>query len=198
MNPPTTRVCPLCTLRTAGLVAQDCPICAGAGTLTLGHAAVTEYGPETISTAVHLALERRARELDRHPHARSTDPRPALTETLGRLTAFGIITDPKAPGAGNPTPRTRPDPYAVASLVGTTPDTVDHNMIRAHTYPYRWNDRPGSRRLPLTSHNFHPSSLARLGDPQPFETTTGRLELERTKHSATAGTLLMFIDGATL
>lgn len=62
-------------------------------------------------------------------------------------------------------------------------------MIRAHHYPYTPTDRPGARGLPLFSNNWHPSSLACVLDPQPFETTTPAQALARAKRDHSAAVL---------
>lgn len=184
------RLCPLCTLRTAAVISPTCPICHGTGTIPLTPRAVTEYGAETVSTAIHLALETQARELDRNPHHRSTDPTPALTHTLYQLTTAGLIHNPKAP---SDPPRSQPTPTALATITtGRAPDHTDQLMIRAHPYPYTYTDRPGARGLPVLSANFHPSSLARQGDPAPFNTTTLQTLTARDTRHRTARTLVQY------
>lgn len=184
------RLCPLCALRAAAVISPTCPVCHGTGTIPLTARSADEYGAETVSTAVHLALEVQARELDRNPHHRSIDPAPALTDTLHQLTIAGLIHDPKAP---SDPPRSQPTPTALAATAtGRAPDRTDQLMIRAHPYPYRFNDRPGARGLPILSANFHPSSLARQGDPAPFDTTTIQAVTAREKRHRAARYLVQY------
>ena len=62
-------------------------------------------------------------------------------------------------------------------------------MIRAHHFPYALADRPGARGKPLFSNNWHPSSLACVLDPQPFETTTPAQALDRAARNHAAAVL---------
>ena len=84
-----------------------------------------------------------------------------------------------------------PPATLVKMATGREPDRTDQLMIRAHPYPYRHTDRPGARGLPLTSANFHPSSLARIGDPFDFEhdTTTDLTTRHKRRYHARALTL---------
>jgi len=102
------RTCPVCVLREAGIVAEDCVVCGGHGTVELGERALAYFTPEAVSTAVHLALESQARALH-DSTTRQDDPRPAVEATMGRLAKAGIVVvRPKAP-APDPGPpgRTR-------------------------------------------------------------------------------------------
>lgn len=177
------RVCPLCVVREAGVVAADCPICSGHGTVELGSRAVAHFTPETVSTAIHLALEAQARALH-DTRVRSQDPRPQLANTLAQLAKSGIVLLPKAPApATTGATGTHPGPPAhlVHRSTGHTPTKVDQAMIRAHPFRYAPADRPGVRGLPLFSKNWHPSSLACVLDPVPFDVTTTQQTLERQK-----------------
>lgn len=174
------RVCPLCTVRTAGVVDPDCTVCGGHGYLVLGARGAAHFDPHVLSTAVHLALEASARHLE-ETTTRAQDPRPAIRDTLAKLAKAGII-DPKppAPPATGPTGR-HPGPAAMiaAKSTGCTPTRTDQLMIRAHPYPYADHDRPGARGTPVFSHGWHPSSLACVLDPFDFDTTVLHQAMER-------------------
>lgn len=196
----TLRVCPLCALRPAAIISPHCLVCAGHGIIELGHKAVTEYDPETVSTAAHLAYEQAARTLDKRPDARGIDPRPTIAKTTDQLVRAGIIKPPKAPApatdepTGTPTNMT-PPATLVRMATGKEPDMTDQLMIRAHVYPYRPADRPGARGLHLTSWNFHPSSLARIGDPFPFEHDTTTELNTRRKRRYDARAIIFYVTG---
>lgn len=193
------RTCPLCTVRPAAVISPDCPVCDGHGYLTLGSRGLREYDAETVSTAVHLALEQTARVIDRRADARGIDPRPALTKTLGQLARGGLITPPKATA---PAPDVQPgkttgSPAAlVHRATGHRPDHTDQLMIRAYPYRYRFTDRPGNRGLPLLSENFYPGSLPRVGNPQHFDTTTLTQLTDRHKRRYHARSLVLYATGA--
>lgn len=193
----TRRCCPLCTLRDAAVVSPDCGVCSGHGYLELGPATAA-YDPVTVSTAVHLVLEQAARAFDL-THRRGDDPAPVLTAALGRCERNKLVVLPKAPApvTEEPAGTAAPPPGTLAHRVtGATPTDTDQAMIRAAPYPYQRADRPGSRGLPLTSAGFHPSSLARVGDPQDFETTTTKQLLARDKMRFAARTLAYYVTTA--
>lgn len=175
------RCCPLCTLRSAAVIDPTCSVCDGHGYLELGRATGT-YDPVTVSTAIHLVLEQTARALDLTTR-RGADPKPALDAALARAAKSGLIRPHTAPAPQEDAPAggsNAPPAAALAQKVtGATPTPTDQAMIRAASYPYQHGDRPGSRGLPLLSSAFHPSSLARVGDPQDFETTTAKQLTER-------------------
>ena len=177
------RTCPVCTLREAGVVSDDCPVCNGHGVVELGDRALKFFTPGAVSTSVHLALEVQARILH-DTTTRAQDPRPALNKTLAQLAKAGIIHPPKPPAPAKPGATGRhPGPPAeiVRRATGAAPTRGDELMIRAHPYVYQPGDRPGVRGTPLFSSNGHPSSLACVLDPVPFETTTQEQALARTK-----------------
>lgn len=167
--------------------------------MEFSHRVLREYTPETASTAVHLALESAARKLDKRPDARNVDPRPVIEETIRRLVRAGIVVPPKAqtpvsePPAGT---NTGPPAALVHKAMGHRPDHTDELMIRAFSYPYRFTDRPGRRGLPLLSAAFHPSSLARIGDPQHFDGDTAAELLAHRKRHYDARAILHFALGA--
>lgn len=185
------RVCPMCVVREAGVVSEKCPLCNGHGVIELGDRAVAFFTPETVSTAIHLAVESQARALA-ETTTRSQDPVPAILRTLAQLEKAGIIRAPKprAPASSGATGK-HPGPPAtiVHRATGHTPTRVDQLMIRAHAYPYAPGARPGARGRPMFSNNWHPSSLACLLDPQPFDTTTQTQTLTRQKRAFDARVL---------
>lgn len=178
----TRRVCPLCTVREAGVIDPDCLICTGHGYVELGERALGYFDPSIVSTAVHLALETCAREIHETTQ-RAQDPGPAIRATLDRMVKAGIVRPKRsAPKPAGPTGK-HPGPAAhiVLRTIGTEPTHTDQLMIRAHPYPYDMTDRPGARGHPLFSNNWHPSSLACVLDPVPFDTTTLTQTLTRRK-----------------
>lgn len=183
------RVCPLCTVREAAVVCPDCTICHGHGYVELGPA-TTVYPPVVVSTAIHLALEGESRDLDRNTN-RSHDPTPALERLMDLMARNGLVRRPKAPAPAPETAAgsTRITPaQLVIKATGRVPNVTDQHMIRAAPFCYTFRDRPGARGLPVLSRNWHPSSLARVCDPMPFELTTEDqcLERQRTTYHATA------------
>lgn len=195
----TLRACPLCTLRPAAIIDPECLICAGHGTLELGRASMREYDAATVSTAVHLALETAARSIDKRADSRNVDPKPVLEKTLAQLYRAGLLTPPKAPAPTTPesTGKKSGSCSALAHrATGRMPDMTDQLMVRAHPYPYRFTDRPGARGLPLMSANFHPSSLARIGNPFPFDHDTTVELTTRHKRRYDARAIVYYLTGA--
>lgn len=183
------RLCPLCCVREAAVVSPDCYLCHGHGFLELGPAAGV-YDPVVVSTAIALAAEAQARDLDRTT-TRSQDPGPVLDRLLDLMARNGLIRRPKAPAPAPETAAgsTRIPPARLAQqATGAAPNITDQHMIRAACFTYTFRDRPGARGLPLLSRNWHPSSLARIGDPMPFELTTEEqcMERQRTTYHARA------------
>lgn len=195
----TLRTCPACTLRPAAIIAPDCAVCGGHGVLELGERATREYDGPTVSAAIALALENVARTIDTRPDARNVDPRPAITKVLTQLQRAGILTPPKAPAPVTSEATGTKRTNAVALVHHATGRNVDHTdqlMIRAHPYPYSFRDRPGARGLPLMSANFHPSSLARILDPFPFENDTMTEVATRQKRRYDARAIVYYVTGA--
>jgi hypothetical protein len=83
------RACPACLRRYAGVIAPDCPVCRGLGTITLGAAALASADPRAVARAIELYLETAARR------ARETLPvaqlREALTAAVDDLRHAGVI-----------------------------------------------------------------------------------------------------------
>lgn len=190
------RVCPLCTVREAGVVAPDCTVCDGYGTLELGTRAINYFTPQTVSTAIHLALECQARAVH-NTQVRSTDPGPMIRNTLAQLAKAGMVHLPKRKAPAGPgATGTHPGPPAVVAhrSTGVAPTPTDEKMIRARPYPYAPDDRPGVRGLPLFSNNWYPASLACVLDPQPFDTTTSAQVTDRKKRDHQARVLVAVLD----
>lgn len=193
------RVCPLCTVRPAAVIDPACLVCGGHGVLELGPSSLREYTPQTVSTALHLAYEVTARKEDSRKDARSTNPSPAFERVTAQLTRAGLLMPPKAPApapAEAPGTRTGPPAALVHKAIGRRPDETDQRMIRAHPYPMRHTDRVHGP--PLLSANFFPSSLARVGDPQPFDSDTLAILTERQKRRYDARAIVFYLTGAAL
>lgn len=178
----TRRVCPACARRSSELVEPSCPVCRGAGIITLHPAAVEVYGAEAASEAVLVALEASARMLDTPglSHAEKTRElaERVLTLAAGRL----IDCPPELPyrrGTAQHLP-TEPTPEDIAAFHGDDlPEDFDHVVANGIRYEYDTTDRPLSRGKPVLSASGHPSSLARLIDPADEYRDTGDVIRER-------------------
>jgi hypothetical protein len=92
------RTCPACARRYAGLVAEDCPVCDGVGTLGLGAAALATAEPSAVARAVELYLEGKARRANgRRPH---TEHRHAVEEAVMELRSAGVLANASDRSAG--------------------------------------------------------------------------------------------------
>ncbi|WNO25881.1 hypothetical protein SEA_ALTADENA_59 [Arthrobacter phage Altadena] len=183
------RLCPACLARKARLVAPDCPVCAGAGVLRLGPAALRIHAPEVVSRASAIVLEavsRRAEEIA----APGDDLVPAVRAAVGVLVEAGILAGPEggllppSPGAG-----TTASPATLAASASPVPVLpIDWVLTEAPAYYYAGTDRPGARGLPVLSDDGHPSHLARITSPaepgaSTAEAVAGRAATAR--HAAT-------------
>ncbi|MFT4471391.1 hypothetical protein ACMX2H_15925 [Arthrobacter sulfonylureivorans] len=173
------RLCPACTTRSEHLVSDTCPVCSGAGYLTLGAAALSLYDPEVVAAAARLALEMAARGSDK-TLSLSDDRTGTIRATMADLLDAGIVAKPNRPQTPAPRPVTRlprkrnqlgqyaiersPEELA-AEATGQMPLPLDDVLSSAGCYQYREADRPNARGLPLLSANGHPSHLARVADP---------------------------------
>ncbi|UKH48350.1 hypothetical protein SEA_LILMAC1015_64 [Arthrobacter phage Lilmac1015] len=191
------RLCPSCIARRARLVAEDCPVCEGAGVLRLGPAALKIHDPDVVSRASAIVLEavaRRAEEIAETP----ADAVPAVRAAVGLLVESGLLAGPEAsplprvPGAGRTaSPATL---AAAASPVPVLP--VDWILTEAPAYHYLPGDRPNARGLPVLSDDGHPSHLARVTDPaEPGASTAeaARHRKARARHAATLATAVPHI-----
>ena len=87
---PVKAVCPGCTARTGWLVTADCPVCEGAGAITLGKAALAYDEPATVSRAIQIVLEAAAGRALTDLHRARVAPR-AVPEAVARLVRMGLI-----------------------------------------------------------------------------------------------------------
>lgn len=104
------RLCPACARRYAGLVAHDCPVCAGRGVLTLGAAALHHYDTPAVARAVDLFLEHAAQQATQHLPL--SDRRSALEAATDDLRVAGVLSS-TADASG--TPARTPGPTDTAS-----------------------------------------------------------------------------------
>jgi hypothetical protein len=84
------RVCPVCSRRYAGLIAEDCPVCAGVGSIGLGAPALASAEPAAVARAVELYLEGKARQArSQLPHVAH---RAAVEAAMLELRSAGVVT----------------------------------------------------------------------------------------------------------
>jgi hypothetical protein len=187
----TKRVCPACARRTSELVEPSCPVCRGAGVITLHPAAVEVYGPEAASEAVLVALEASARMLDT-PGMKHADKTKELAKRVLTLAAGRLIDcPPELPFRRGATILPEdPTPEDIAAYHGDDlPEDFDHVVALGIRYEYESTDRPLSRGKPVLSASGHPSSLARLVDPVDEYRDTGDIVRERRLRSFQAITM---------
>lgn len=101
---PVYAVCPGCTTRPGGVVTNDCPICEGAGLVTLGRKALVYDTPAVVALAIQYALTAAsdiALTVTDHIDAH----RQALPAVLARMVDMGILEE-AAPWT-TPAPRSR-------------------------------------------------------------------------------------------
>lgn len=194
------RTCPACSRRYAGLVAPDCPVCQGIGTLTLGPPILNALPPQAAARAIELRLEQVARQTQAtypigHPAHAET-----LEQTVRDLTYRGCLADPLlTPSA--PVHDAAPSHHAVVRAIasGHRPEQVWDQLatnfdkipgpeaarhIHALDAPptiHGRDDRPHANgQLPRVSTNGSHSSMAQATDPwHPLETTTHELATQR-------------------
>ena len=166
------RICPACQTRRARLVAADCPVCEGAGVLSLGPESIIDYGAETTSRAVSVALEAVARHHD-DPKGEQGAGIAALRSAVAALAGAGLLAGELIPAA-LPRPSRGATAVSVAQVtLGVPISPTDWILPDAAPYRYKAGDRPGARGLPLLSDDGHPSHLARIADPaNPIDTNT--------------------------
>ena len=187
-----TRCCPACSARHAQLINQNCPVCQGYGTVTLGAAALSMHEPATVSTAVEIAIEAGARTIDTTLTLSDNriDPLRLVMDTL--LDA-GIIDTPTAGRSKSLQPRRRhlrlvtDDSVAVEVAASYVPTVTprDATLALAPAYAYQEHERPNARGLPVLSANGHPSATARITDPMtPGNDTADTFRQRRTQRRA--------------
>lgn len=189
-----TRCCPSCSNRHAQLISQNCPVCEGYGTVTLGAAALSLHEPATVSIAVELAVEAAARQIDT-TLTLSDDRTGPLHAAMTLLTDAGIIGHP---GTRRTTQRTRhlavvPDLDEALTVAAEYVPTVtprDAALALAPAYVYAEHERPNARGLPVLSANGHPSHTARIADPMTPGNDTAETARQRASQRRSAGVLL--------
>lgn len=171
------RVCPACQHRTDGVIPDDCPICWGAGTLTLHPAALSLFDAQTVSRAAAIALEAIAEAIDAG-HSLSDPQTELLAARVGELEAAGLVylspavvrvpdnvrsLTPRRQCPGQTTLADAAHPVQLALDFSPKPHTEP--LASAAAYRYGEDERPMMRGLPVLSEAGHPSSLARICDP---------------------------------
>lgn len=183
------RLCPACLTREGRVVAMDCPLCNGEGTVTLGEECVATFGPVVTAHAVSAALESVARAVDT-PGVPNGTQRAALAETMALLSRSGIT------GPGRPPEATRAAADSLAAAaIGRPVQPLDVMLPEAPAYRYGPGERPGARGLPVLSADGHPSHLARICDPaDALDTPTHQHAAEVRKREWKARALAAAID----
>lgn len=171
------------------IITQDCAVCSGDGMLHLHPAAVGLYTAPVVAEAVRISLEAAARSIDdgtllSFPQAdmladKVSDlvtgrliyfPEPASAAPAMPEPVLAPVVSIRRPRRGKLAPA--PDqplltewltPIELAAELGAIP--MDAILIDADPIPYRPEDRPLMRGLPVLSAAGHPSSLARICDP---------------------------------
>lgn len=167
---PERMLCPACAMRADGAITPDCPVCSGAGRLTLGMAGLALHGPEVTRRAIRLILEAAARHADT-TLALGDDRANPIRQAVAQLQEVGLLAQPGA--------TLTPHPHLVPHRVGkqardnaihvacqhTQLTLFDVNAIDAPAHPYGPRDRPNLRGLPVLSATGRLSSLAHVCDP---------------------------------
>lgn len=189
-----TRCCPACSKRHSQLISSNCPVCKGFGTVTLGAAALSLHEPATVATAVEIAIEAVARQIDTNLTL-SDDRHAPLREAMVMLTDAGIVDHA---GTRKTSHRTRhlrlvvDDSIAVDAAATYVP-TVTHRdavLALAPAYDYSPEERPNARGLPIMSAAGHPSHTARIADPMTPGNDTAATHRTRQLQARAAGILV--------
>jgi hypothetical protein len=189
-----TRCCPACSKRHAQLVNVNCPVCKGFGTVTLGAAALSLHEPATVATAVEIAIEAVARQVDTNLTL-SDDRHAPLREAMVMLTDAGIIDHAGTRKTAHRTRHLRlvtDDTVAVEAAAAYVP-TVTHRdavLALAPAYEYEAHERPNARGLPIMSAAGHPSHTARITDPMTPGNDTAATHRQRQQQARAAGILV--------
>lgn len=179
------RTCPACSRRYAGLVAHDCPICQGLGTLALGAAALAHYDTAAIARAIELYLEAHAQAIrDQLPLGTR---RQALEAAVDNLRAAGVLHSTADTGTPARTPAppdaasamvTELEAYRVARDLGTPVTTRVTTALTAPPIPLH-QARPRNGAIPTASATGLRSATATIADPiDPLGPDTTELTLE--------------------
>lgn len=190
MSAAPRRTCPACSRRYAGLIAPDCPICQGLGTLALGAAALAHYDTAAVARAIDLYLEHHAQTIrDQLPLG---DRRQALEAATDNLRAAGVLhstADASGTPARTPAPHdaaslrvTELDAYRVARTLGTPVTTRITTALTAPPIPLN-QARPRNGAIPTASAMGHRSATHTIADPiDPLGPDTLDLEGTRAAH----------------
>jgi len=189
----TARACPACARRYTMVIAPDCPICAGAGTLTLGRT-VAQYGAETVSRSVELTLELAARDV-MAAGGTIDQGRAALSAAVANLRRVGLLgTEPTRPPAGRLTVDVV-NATAAALTDGYRPD-LPYAVDAPPLTPYRPDDRPhAAGTIPGFSNAGYISSMTRVSDPLDIATRSTQVHAAQTARTEQRATILA--DAAT-
>lgn len=163
-------VCPACARRWAGVIADDCPVCAGLGVVNLGAAATHKHGPAPAALAVAYYLEARAR--DAAGRLAYAEHPAALEAAVAELRAAGVLA-----AAAGKTRAVNP-PTAQKAVAAAVQLTLEWGMKAAPTDAQRLHGKRRPRLagcrdnkacLPAVSANGHASHLARAADQLPLD-----------------------------
>lgn len=189
-----TRCCPACAKRHSQLISSNCPVCNGYGTITLGQAALSLHEPATVATAVEIAVEAVARQVDT-TMTLSDDRHAPLRAAITMLTDAGIV---EHPGARKTAHKPRHlhlvvDNTTAVEAAATYVPTVtplDAVLTLAPAHQYDEHDRPNARGLPILSAAGHPSHTARIVDPMTPGNDTAETFRERRAQQRSAQILV--------
>jgi hypothetical protein len=175
------------------LICEDCPVCAGVGSLSLGAAALAQAEPAAVARAVELFLEARATAAHHHP---VTDRATLIEAAVRDLQIAGLL------GTTTDTATTRRREGAVANSVAEqsayqlarrlgvviTP-RVCNGLAPANVIELRDARRKGDP-WPRASANGHRSRLSLICDPiDPLGEDVKVLHLRRVAHDHLATVL---------
>lgn len=194
------RTCPACATRTAAVIDPECVVCEGHGTIILNDAALALYDPETVSEAIHLALEASARKTELTVTRSGRQTRP-IREAVVTLRDAGIIgRELRAAPVARRDRFARDNGGRFASPLSAVELAAEYvqgellalDAVLAHAAPYKPQDgdRINERGLPMLSANLHPSSLSRITDPMDFGVSTPHLMSGTTARTRAAKTLV--------
>lgn len=188
------RTCPACARRYGGLVADDCRVCAGTGTIGLGAAALHHHSPPAVARTVELYLESTVRAVP--DYAARPD---AVAAAVLELRTAGVITT-AYDGTGTPTGHLRETTPRIAeldahrltrTLTGDLAPTVATLEALRPAPPVPLVDARGDLdTLPHASANGDRSLLARTLDPiDPLGPDLAVLDLDRRRQEHAARVL---------
>lgn len=169
------RLCPACQRRYAGLVAHDCPVCAGTGVLALGAAALHHYDTAAVARAVDLYLEHAAQEATtRLPLG---DRRQFLEAAVDELRTAGVLAS-TADAAGRPARTPSPgdagsvrvaelEAHRVTRALGRPPTPRVAAALAARPDPALpgVTARRNRGEVPHVSSTGHPAAVPTIADP---------------------------------